>query len=253
MTKLSHLHFVSNQQYARRVMQLGEESWRVYVCGALSLDNLRRVGLLDREEFERRFGIRLEDRFLLVTFHPVTLEYEQTQWQVGELLAALAQCGFPTLFTMPNADTAGRIVRRMINDYVRTHPSSQAVENLGTQGYFSAMALASAMVGNSSSGIIEAAMFNLPVVNVGSRQRGRIRSANIVDVDCDRKEITRGIEHVTSSRFAAELESLISPYGDGHAAERIVDVLRRVELNDRLLIKGFCDYPPQPEVGSPSC
>ncbi len=241
MTKLSHLHFVSTKEYARRVIQLGEEPWRVTVCGALSLDNLQHVRLLDRKEFAAEFGIPLRERFLLVTYHPVTLEYERIEWQVQELLAALHECGLPILFTMPNADTGGRIIRDMIKEFGRAHPLSQVVENLGTQGYFSAMALATAMVGNSSSGIVEAAMFRLPVVNIGTRQSGRVRSANIIDVGYDRDEISQGIQRAIASGFLEELGQLASPYGDGHAADRIVKVLKQVDLDDRLLIKSFFD------------
>lgn len=243
MTKLSHLHFVSTQEYARRVMQLGEEPWRVVVCGALSLDNLHNVRLLNRKELADEFGISLEEQFLLVTYHPVTLEYEQTEWQTGELLAALDECGLPVLFTMPNADTSGRIISHMIKDFISVHPASQAVDNLGTQGYFSVMALAAAMVGNSSSGIVEAAMFKLPVVNIGTRQKGRIRSVNVVDVGYHRYEIIRGIQQVISSEFLESLGHLVSPYGDGQAAGHIVRVLKRIELNHDLLIKMFIDYP----------
>ncbi|MBN1887075.1 MAG: UDP-N-acetylglucosamine 2-epimerase (hydrolyzing) [Thermoflexales bacterium] len=241
MTKLSHLHFVSTQDYGRRVRQLGEEAWRVVVSGALSLDNLRHVHLLNREELAKKIGARLANEFLLVTYHPVTLEYEQAEWQVGELLAGLDQFGLPVLFTMPNADTGGRLIKHMTENYVATHPTSHIVDNLGTQAYFSAMALATAMVGNSSSGIVEAAMFKLPVVNIGTRQKGRIRSANIVDVDHGRDAIVKGIQQAVGGEFRDTLEQLTNPYGDGHAADHIVRVLKQVELNDRLVIKAFSD------------
>jgi len=239
MTKLSHLHFVSTNVYAKRVIQMGEEPWRVVTCGALSLDNLPTTCLLSRDEFADRFGITLPEKFLLVTYHPVTLEYEQTERQVRELLTALNATGLPVLFTMPNADTGGRVIRKMIGVFISDHPDSRGVENLGTQGYFSAMALATAMIGNSSSGIIEAASFSLPVVNVGNRQRGRIRGKNIIDVGYTHAEILAGIKKATSPEFRARSSDLVNPYGDGHAAERIVDRLKKVKLDDRLLQKYF--------------
>ena len=157
MTKLSHLHFVSTADYARRVIQLGEAPARVIVSGAPSLDQLRQTRLLTRNEFAERFHIALPEVFLLVTYHPVTLEYEQTEWQIQQLLAALRQTGLPVLFTMPNADTNGRIIRDYIRQYVAAQADSPmpayVVENLGTQGYASVMQMATAMVGNSSSGI----------------------------------------------------------------------------------------------------
>jgi UDP-hydrolysing UDP-N-acetyl-D-glucosamine 2-epimerase len=239
ITKMSHLHFVSTEFYAQHVIQMGEEPGRVLTCGALSLDNLPTTCLLNREEFADQFGITLPEKFLLVTYHPVTLEYEQTERQVRELLAALDAVGLPVLFTMPNADTGGRVICKMIGVFISDHPDSRAVENLGTQGYFSAMALATAMVGNSSSGIIEASSFSLPVVNVGNRQLGRIRGKNVIDVGHTRAEILAGIKEATSPEFRARFSDLVNPYGDGHAAERIVKRLKEVKLDNQLLLKRF--------------
>ena len=241
MTKLSHLHFVSTQEYARRVMQLGEEPWRVTVSGALSLDNLHSVKLLEVHELEAKYGLRLDQPPLLVTFHPVTLEYERTEWQVGELLAALDACAMPVVFTTPNADTSGRIIIRMIKEFVRTHASAQMVDTLGTQGYFSMMAVAAAMMGNSSSGIVEAASFELPVVNVGSRQRGRVRGANIIDVDYERSSILEGLQKALDPQFRAKLYGIRNPYGSGGASEKIIEVLKQVQLDDKLVMKRFHD------------
>ena len=166
ITKMSHLHFASTEFYARRIIRMGEEPWRVVVSGAPSLDNLHTVDLLTRPQisFEDRFGLHLEAPTLLVTYHPVTLEYENTETHVRELLAALAGLDFNIVFTYPNADTQGRLIINRIQEFVDMHKQAQVVENLGTQGYFSLMAHSSAMVGNSSSGIIEAASFKLPVV-----------------------------------------------------------------------------------------
>lgn len=239
MTKLSHLHFVSTDVYAKRVIQLGEEAWRVVTCGALSLDNLCTTRLLSREEFADRFGITLPEKFLLITYHPVTLEYEQTERQIRELLAALDAVGLPVLFTMPNADTGGRVIRRLIKEFLANHPESRKIESLGTQGYLSAMALATVMVGNSSSGIIEAASFNLPVVNVGTRQQGRMRGKNVIDVGCTRAEILAGIRKAVSAAFLASLADLTNLYGNGGAAGRIADKLKNVALDDKLLVKRF--------------
>jgi len=247
MTKLSHLHFVSTQEYARRVVQMGEEPWRVTVSGAPSLDNLHFVKLLKTHELEVKYRLRLNQSQLLVTFHPVTLEYERTEWQVSELLAALDTSEMPVVFTMPNADTSGRIIIRMIKEFVRTHDSAQMVDNLGTQGYFSMMALAAAMVGNSSSGIVEAASFELPVVNVGSRQRGRVRGANVIDVDYERTSVLEGLQRALDPQFRARLRGILNPYGSGGASEKIVEVLKQVHLDDKLVMKCFHDL----EVTSP--
>jgi UDP-N-acetylglucosamine 2-epimerase (non-hydrolysing)/GDP/UDP-N,N'-diacetylbacillosamine 2-epimerase (hydrolysing) len=242
MTKLSHLHFTATPDYARRVRQLGEESWRVMVSGAPALDNLRVTPLLTRSELETTYRLCLPAPPLLVTFHPVTLEYEQTAWQMGELLAALEEVELPVVFTLPNADTQSRVIIRLIEDYVRQHPSAQCVAAMGTQGYFSLMSLAAAMVGNSSSGLIEAPAFELPVVNIGSRQTGRVRAANVIDVGYGRADIAAAIYRAVAPEFRASLHGLVNPYGDGGAAERIVARLKSVELSDRLIRKVFQDY-----------
>ena len=243
ITKMSHLHFVATEDYARRVRQLGEEAWRITVSGAPALDNLQSIPLLSRKELAEQRGVCIGDGFLLATYHPVTLEYEGTEEQVAELLAALAASKRPVLFTMPNADTHGRSIRQMILRFVGEHPASQAVENLGVQGYFSAMALATAMVGNSSSGIVEAASFKLPVVNVGNRQRGRVMARNVICVECRRDDIVQGIAAATSVECRNGLNDLTNLYGDGHAADKIVGRLKNVEIDDRLTVKRFCDLP----------
>jgi UDP-hydrolysing UDP-N-acetyl-D-glucosamine 2-epimerase len=241
MTKLSHLHFVSTQEYARRVEQLGEEPWRVTVAGAPSLDNIQAIHLLSVEELETRYGLRLQSPPLLVTFHPVTLEFEQAEWQACELLAALDSAGMPVVFTLPNADTGGRLIMHRIEEFVQAHPLAQKADNLGTQGYFSLMAVAVAMVGNSSSGIIEAPSFGLPVVNIGTRQTGRVRGANVIDVGYTRAEILSGIRAAAQSEFRERLRQIENPYGQGQASQRIVDRLKSVPLDDRLILKRFLD------------
>lgn len=245
LTKLSHLHFVSTAAYARRVAQLGEEPWRITVSGALSLDNLTTLDLLNYHELEQRVGMALEPPPLLVTFHPVTLEPGQTEWQIDELLAALETSGYPVVFTMPNADTGGRAIAQKITHFVQTHQAACLVDNLGTRAYFSMMQHAAAMVGNSSSGILEAASFKLPVVNIGTRQQGRIRAANVIDSGYKREEVAVAIQRATSTDFRASLHSLVNPYGDGHAAGRIVQKLQEVDLDTALVVKCFCDTPQQ--------
>jgi UDP-hydrolysing UDP-N-acetyl-D-glucosamine 2-epimerase len=241
ITKLSHLHFVATHDYARRVIQLGEEPWRVTVSGALGLDNLNSIRLLTIQDLEVKYGLRLQEPFLLVTFHPATLKPEQTEGQMRKLLTALEEAGISVIFTMPNADTGGRIIRRMIRDFTQTHPTAQYVESLGTQGYFSLMALAAAMVGNSSSGLIEAPSFKLPVVNIGTRQDGRARAANVIDVGYTRTEIVVGIKRAIAPAFREKLQNLVNPYGSGHASEKIIEQLKGVSLDDRLITKRFYD------------
>jgi UDP-hydrolysing UDP-N-acetyl-D-glucosamine 2-epimerase len=173
----------------------------------------------------------------------VTLEYEKTEWQVNELLAALDQFAMPVIFTMPNADTNSRTIIRMVKEFVESHPLAQSVDNLGTEGYFSLMALATAMVGNSSSGIIEAPSFRLPVVNIGTRQRGRLRAANVIDVGYARADILAGVERAVQPEFKERIRDMINPYGCAQAADKILSRLKDVVLNDELLMKCFSDIP----------
>lgn len=243
ITKLSHLHFVAMEEYGRRVIQMGEEPWRVVVCGAPSLDNLHTVTLLGREELTARYGLALNAAPLLVTYHPVTLEYEETERQVRALLSALRASGLPVVFTAPNADTNGRIIIGLIQDFVGSSPSAWLVPNLGTQAYWSLMRHAAAMVGNSSSGIVEAPSFGLPVVNIGSRQEGRVRAENVIDVGNDADEILEAIRLAGSPEFRARLRGLTNPYGDGRAAEMIVNRLRDIPLDRSLIVKRFMDWP----------
>lgn len=239
MTKLSHLHFVSTREYRKRVEQLGEEPWRVTVSGAPSLDNLSSLRLLTASELEVQHGLTLERPPLLVTFHPVTLAYEQAARHTTALLEAIEASRLPAVFTLGNADTHGRVVIQLIREFVGKYAGAQLVENLGTQAYFSVMSLAAAMVGNSSSGIIEAASFHLPVVNIGHRQRGRMRAKNVVDVGDTREQILAGITKALSAEFRATLSDLVNPYGDGRASERIVERLKAVKLDDALVWKRF--------------
>ena len=243
ITKMSHLHFVAIETYAQRVIQMGEEPWRITVTGAPGLDNLNAIDLLSRQEMEEELGTELEPPVLLVTYHPVTLEYEHTEDQICELLAALRETEATVVFTYPNADTCGHLIVQMLREFAAQQPSAHLLLSLGTRRYFSMMKHASAMVGNSSSGIIEAPSFKIPVVNIGDRQRGRLRADNVIDVGCDRLQIQAAISEALSPGFRDSLLSLNNPYGDGHAAERIVDVLREVETSRSLIQKRFFDIP----------
>lgn len=253
-TKLSHLHLVATEASARRVRQLGEDPDRVVVCGAPALDNLRGFEPLADDEMEARFGVRLDPATLLVTYHPVTLEHERTREQVEELLAALDKAGRPVVFTMPNADTANKAVRRAIGAYAEDHPDATAVESLGTRGYFTLLGRAAAMVGNSSSGIVEAASFHLPVVDVGRRQEGRLKPANVVPADPDRQSILAVLDRILDPAFRKGLTDLDNPYDQGGAAPIVARALKEVPLGDNLLLKRFHDLPaagPHPNHSDP--
>jgi UDP-N-acetylglucosamine 2-epimerase (non-hydrolysing)/GDP/UDP-N,N'-diacetylbacillosamine 2-epimerase (hydrolysing) len=243
LTKLSHLHFTATEEYARRVIQMGEDPKRVFACGEPTLDFVTDTPKFTSDELKRKFDVDVERQFLLVTFHSTTLEYEQTERQIDQLLFALEDAALPVICTMPNADTAGRIIGARLRDWI-TPQRGKLVENLETSAYHSIMARAVALVGNSSSGIIEAASFRTPVVNVGTRQQGRLRPQNVVDVSCVREEILAGIKKVKTDEFRDSLQSLMNPYASKNrsATSSIVQVLKRVELGDVLIRKRFYDF-----------
>jgi len=242
ITKLAHLHFVSAEPHARRIAAMGEEPWRIHTVGAPGLDRLATTEPLPRAGLARELRLPEAGPWLLVTFHPVTLEYRDTAAHIDELLAALEKTDGFIVITYPNADTAGRLIIERIEEFAGRHPRRcQLAKSLGERLYLSLLRHADLMIGNSSSGLIEAPSFGLPVVNVGARQRGRLRGANVVDVEPSREDVLRGIEAAQVPAFRARAGAAANPYGDGHAAPRIVDVLRSVPIDARLVQKRFSD------------
>jgi UDP-hydrolysing UDP-N-acetyl-D-glucosamine 2-epimerase len=244
LTKMSHLHGVASEIYRQRIIQLGEEPWRVIHCGALSLDNLNDIQRLSRAELEERFHLDLSTPPLLVTLHPTTSEHEQTGPQTDALLAALRELDLPVIFTMPNADMAGQVIRTRLEEFCRKVSTARTVENFGPEGYFSILGEVSAMVGNSSSGLLEAPSFALPVVNIGNRQKGRLRAGNVLDVPFDATQIAKAIRKAVSPEFRAACRGYEHFFGEGHAAEKIVELILRTSNDARLLDKTFHDLKP---------
>lgn len=239
ITKISHLHFTATEEYSDRVIQMGEEPWRVTVTGAPGLDNLATFRRISPEGMRERFGLVLSDRPILVTYHPATREAGSTKSQVRELFAALSQFEFPLVFTLPNADTEGRLVIQMVRKYVSENANAHLVENLGTDGYFTLLEYARAMVGNSSSGLIEAPSFGLPVVNIGTRQQGRVRASNVIDVSGGADAIADAIRTAMDTSFRDQLSGMKNPYGDGSASTIIARILENEPLGQKLLVKRF--------------
>ncbi|HEX6987964.1 MAG TPA: UDP-N-acetylglucosamine 2-epimerase [Bacillota bacterium] len=239
MTKMSHLHFVAVEPYRRKLLAMGEEDWRIHVVGSPTLDYIRQAPLLSREELARRLDLDPQRPVAVVTYHPVTMEDpEDLGRQVDRLLEALDR--FPHLqpvMTYPNADTRNADVVQRLEAYARRNPRARLFRNLGSTVYLSLLSHAAVMVGNSSSGIIEAPSFRLPVVNIGTRQADRLRAANVIDVGHSTDEIVTGIRRGLDPVFRAALAGLDNPYGDGHAGERVAEILARVPLDRRLLIK----------------
>jgi UDP-hydrolysing UDP-N-acetyl-D-glucosamine 2-epimerase len=245
ITKMSHLHFASTPEYAARICQMGEEPWRVFHSGALSLEDLS--GGMPSEELERHFQVRLDPPPLLVTFHPVTLQYEAALAQLEELLAALDESRQPCVITLPNADASGRAIAARMMEFAEQRPDRvKAVGNFGRAGYFGMLQHASAMVGNSSSGIIEAGSFHLPAVNIGERQAGRVRGGNVLDAAPARKEILGAIWRATSSEFRAACREFVNPYEPPPGmcpSQMILERILSQPVGEHLLMKKF--YQPR--------
>ena len=244
ITKLSHLHFVATPDYGRRVRQLGEEAFRVHVTGAPALDAIiaaREAGL---EPLESVGGIPCTAPFAIATYHPETTGAEASCSGIDAILSALDGKSLTVIFTAPNADPGSDGVRSAIEAFVQDRPNRAAlVPNLGIPRYYQVLAQASVMIGNSSSGIIEAGSFGLPVVNVGDRQRGRTRGAQVIDVPADPEAVRGALDRALAAEFRASLTAADNPYGDGHACERIAEVLATVPIDRRLLVKRFIDLP----------
>lgn len=239
ITKMSQLHFVAAKEYKNRVIQLGEDPKHVHLVGGLGIDSIRKMQLLGRVELESQLKLKFKTRSLLITFHPVTLENETAQKQMHELLAALSMLNDTTLiFTMPNADTGGRLLIKMVEDFVSISPNAHAYTSLGQRLYLSAVAFVDGVIGNSSSGLAEVPSFKKGTVNIGDRQLGRLKATSILDCEPNRNDISRALNMLYSKEFQESLESTVNPYGIGGASEKILEILRNVNLSD-LLKKKF--------------
>jgi GDP/UDP-N,N'-diacetylbacillosamine 2-epimerase (hydrolysing) len=251
VTKLSHLHFTATAPYRDRVVQLGEDPTRVHLVGGLGVDLARHTPAIPRAELERDTGYRFGPRNLLATFHPVTLNADGGLAELDGLLAALgALRDVHVAVTLPNADSGSAAVRARIEAFAAAHPHVWAFPSLGFRRYLAFMRESDGVVGNSSSGLIEAPALGVGTVNVGSRQDGRLRAASVIDCDGDAASVSAALATLLSPAFRAGLAHIDNPYGDGGAAERVVAVLRAVDLAS-LLYKRFHDIANPVVAGSP--
>jgi len=243
ITKMAQLHFVAAEAYRRRVIQLGEDPARVFLVGGLGIDNMLKLDLLDRAALEAALDFKLGPKNLLVTFHPATLEQGAAAGQMDELLAALDTLQDTHLiFTMPNADTEGRALARQLEAYAAARPNARVYTSLGQLRYLSAIAHVDAVVGNSSSGLAEVPSFRKATVNIGDRQKGRLKAQSVIDCAPDRESIKAALAKVYSADFQAGLSEVASPYGDGGASQKILHILENHDFSGSLK-KTFHDLP----------
>ncbi|WP_291632280.1 UDP-N-acetylglucosamine 2-epimerase [Clostridium sp.] len=241
ITKLSHIHFPANEDSMKRIIKLGEKGENIFVVGAPGLDYIKRTNYLTRIEMLKRFNLK-DDKIFLLTQHPVTTERDMVGWQIRETLDAVVELGYQTIVSYPNSDNGGREIIRIIEEYRAKYPFLKVFKNLSQVEYLSFLEIAAVMIGNSSSGIIEAPSFKLPVVNIGSRQEGRLRACNIIDVPYGKEAVKIGINKaIDDESFKKQLENCTNPYGDGNASGKIAEILSNV-LIDRELIQKKITY-----------
>jgi GDP/UDP-N,N'-diacetylbacillosamine 2-epimerase (hydrolysing) len=241
ITKMAHLHFPSCEEYRRRIIQMGEQPDQVHTVGALGMENILNLTLMGKGQLGNSIGFELDKPFFLITFHPVTLEKNSFREQFAELLAALDQ--FPDhkfIFTGANADTGGQAINQMQNDYNQRHPGQcLVVPSLGYLRYLSAMKYCKAVVGNSSSGVLEAPGFEVPTINIGDRQNGRIRTNSIVDCHSSTESILGAFEKISEKSFQLGLKNMKIPFAIPDTATKIKEILETADLIDILKKKFF--------------
>jgi len=237
ITKLAHLHFSATSGAQKRIIGLGEEKWRIKLVGAPVLDRILKEKLTDRVELGNKYGLKPNEKYIILVQHPVSTEAEAASDQISNTLDAIKKTGLQAIVFYPNADAGGRRMIKVVESY-RWQSWLKILKSIPQIDYLGLLKHAAILIGNSSSGIIEAPAFKLPVINIGTRQEGRERSANVIDVPNKRKAISKAIKKTLyDKRFLAIVKRCKNPYGNGHASEKIANALCSIRLNQRLLQK----------------
>jgi GDP/UDP-N,N'-diacetylbacillosamine 2-epimerase (hydrolysing) len=241
ITKMSALHFVANDEYRSRVVQMGENPHHVYNVGGLGVDAIINLDLLDKEQISRSLGINFLSKSLLITFHPETATSNSAEHQIKEIIKALADLNDTTLiFTMPNADVGNSIITDSIRNFVAQGTNRYYFESLGQTRYLSMLSLVDGVLGNSSSGLAEAPSFKIGTINIGDRQNGRIQASSVLNCEASQSHIAIALEEMYSDGFQSRLKTTVNPYGTGGASQRIVEILKEVNF-EGLIMKSFND------------
>jgi len=242
ITKMSHLHFAATDVYRNRIIQLGEQPGRVFNVGGLGIDNINKLNLLSKVDFENSIKFELGDKNILITFHPVTLEKSTSRIQFQELLDSISQLkNTKIIFTKANNDPDGRVINTMIDDYIATRDNTIAFKSMGQLNYLSALQFVDALVGNSSSGLLEAPSFRIGTVDIGDRQKGRIKAESIITCLPKKESIDNALAKLYSKEFQKTLINVDNPYGFGGASQEILRILKITSL-DNIIKKSFYDF-----------
>ena len=242
ITKMSHIHFAATNEYANRIIQLGEDPSRVFNVGGPGIENIKKLNLLNKDEFEKSIDFRLAKKNILITFHPATLENSSVREQFNELLNALDELEETNfIFTKANSDTDGDVINKMIDEYVSENPQKAvAFASLGQLRYLSAIKFVDIVLGNSSSALLEVPSFKKATINIGDRQKGRARASSVIDVRPVKEEILAAIKRAYSKEFEQTLKDTINPYDGGYPSKKMVKILKEIKL-DGILKKKFYD------------
>ena len=238
VTKASHLHFTNCEEYANNILKMGESNWRVENTGSLAIDNIINIKQITKKDLFRDLGLKISVPLVLMTYHPVTLEYEiDSISQINNIFRVLKQFNFQVIVTDPNIELDSLKIKQTIYNWVETNDNYHSFHSLGSQTYHSLIPHCKLVLGNSSSGIIEVPYFKIPTINIGDRQSGRIKHESIIDVNYSTESIKSGIEKILSKTFCEQLSSMNYKFGDGHAAERIINKLATLKIDQNLLRK----------------
>ena len=241
ITKMSHIHFTANEEYRKRVIQLGEHPDTVFTVGSIGIENIKHAELHTLAELKESMKFEFQEKNILITFHPVTFESKTSQHHFNQVLEALNE--FPDLgliFTGANSDTDGRVINKMIENYVKNRANACYIHNLGRVRYLSVLNQIDFVLGNSSSALIEVPCFEIPTVNVGDRQKGRMRPISVIDVLPEKNDVSKGIQKALSAEFKQSIKGLKNPYGDGKVSEKIIEKLKNFNYHN-IVMKKFYD------------
>lgn len=241
VTKMSFLHFASTEQYRRRIIQMGEEPDRVFNVGAMGVENAMNIalnaGVYSKRELEKQLGCKL-DKYAILTFHPVTLEKQQAELEAKELMQAVSKYeDIVFICTKANADAEGRLINTYIQKYTEKYSNIHLYNSLGMKRYMSALRYAEFVIGNSSSGIIEVPSFNIPTINIGDRQKGRIQAKTVINCEANKESIIKSIDKALSKKFRKQIVGASNPYGDGKTSEKIVNITKKFMIENKLKVR----------------